>query len=642
MANFFKDNDDLQYYFDKGIDWESLVWITEHDFADADGEGFSTTEEAVEFYRDIVEMFGQFVAEEIKPYEKEIDEKGVELVDGEVVFPERLTEIFAKIKELDLHGLPVPRELGGMNAPMMVYFINSEMMSRADVSATAHHGFHAGIAMAALVLSALEGSTDIDPKTGRINETRWKKEIEEIAAGEAWGCMDITEPDAGSDMGALRTVGEQDADGNWFVTGEKIFITAGHGKYHFVIARTEDADPDDPMGALNALSMFLVRTYEEDAEGNRKRIVQLSRVEEKLGHHGSATCGLVFDKAPAELVGQPGDGFKYMLTLMNNARLGVGFECLGLSESAYRVATEYAAERSSMGKTIDRHEMIADYLETMKTEIQGIRAMAITASFHEEMAQKLVLAIRYGELDETEQQRMERLMKSHQKKARRITPLLKYFGAEKAVEHARTALQIHGGNGYITEYLPEKLLRDALVMPIYEGTSQIQALMAMKDTLGGIIKNPQAFVRRMAQARWRSLSSRNPLERRVAQLQSLSFSAQQHLVLKTAGDKVKGLRGKPISDWSDELTKNWDPKRDFAYAMLHAERLIQLLGDTTIAELLLEQAQKHPERAEVLERHLERAEPKARYLHDQITTTGHRLLQKLSPEASEATSQAAE
>jgi len=642
MANFFKDNDDLQYYFDKGVDWESLVRITERGFADAGSEGFSSTEEAVAFYRDIVEMVGQFVAEEIKPYEKEIDAQGVELVDGEVVFPERLSDIFAKIKELDLHSLPLPRELGGMNAPMLLYFLNSEMMSRADVSTMAHHGFHAGIAMAALVFSAQEGSSEIDSKTGRILKTRWEKAIKEIAAGDAWGCMDITEPDAGSDMAALRAVGEQDADGNWYVTGEKIFITSGHGKYHFVIARTEKADPDDPMSGLGGLSMFLVPAYEEDADGNRKRIVQLSRVEEKLGHHGSATCGLVFDKAPADLVGRRGEGFKYMLTLMNNARLGVGFECVGLSESAYRVAAEYAAERRSMGKTIDQHEMIADYLETMKTEIQGIRAMAVTAGFHEEMSQKLALEIRYGDLDEIEQKRMERHLKSHQKKARRITPLLKYFGAEKAVEHARTALQIHGGNGYTTEYLPEKLLRDALVMPIYEGTSQIQALMAMKDTLGGIIENPQRFVRRMAQARWRSLSSRDPLERRVAQLQSLSFGAQQHLVLKTAGDKVKGLRGKPMSEWSGELTKKWDPKRDFAYAMLHAERLIQLLGHTTIAELLLEQARKHPERADVLERHLERAEPKARYLHDQITTTGQHLLERLSQQASGAPSQAAE
>jgi alkylation response protein AidB-like acyl-CoA dehydrogenase len=642
MANFFKDNDDLQYYFDKGVDWDSLVRITERDFIDADGDGFENTEEAVSFYRDIIEMFGEFVATEIKPYEKEIDEKGVELVDGEVVFPERLAGIFEKIKELDLHSLPIPRELGGMNAPMLLYFMNSELMARADVSAMAHHGFHAGIAMAAIVFSALEGSAEVDPTTGRIVGTRWKKAVEEIAAGEAWGCMDITEPDAGSDMAAMRAVGEQDADGNWTVTGEKIFITSGHGKYHFVIARTEDADPSDPMGGLNALSMFLVKTYEDDENGNRNRVVQISRVEEKLGHHGSATCGLVFDKAPAELVGKRGEGFKYMLTLMNNARVGVGFECLGLCESAHRTALDYAAERASMGKSIDRHEMIAEYLETMQTEIQSLRAMAVTAGFHEEMAQKIGIALRYADLDDSRRAALERQLRSHQRKARRITPLLKYFGAEKAVEHSRTALQIHGGNGYITEYLPEKLLRDALVMPIYEGTSQIQALMAMKDTLGAIIKNPQAFVRRMAQARWRSLSSRDPLERRVAQLQSLSYGAQQHLVLKTAGDKVKGLRGKPMADWTDELTKNWDPKRDFAFAMLHAERLIQLLCDTLIAELLLAQAKQHPERAELLERHLEKAEPRARYLHDQITTTGQRLLEKLSATSTEAADQAAE
>jgi alkylation response protein AidB-like acyl-CoA dehydrogenase len=642
MANFFKDNDDLQYYFDKGIDWDSLVRITEHEFAYADSGGFRTTEEAVSVYRDIIEMFGEFVATEIKPYEKQIDERGVELVDGEVVFPERLAGIFQKIKELDLHGLPLPRELGGMNAPMLLYFMNSELMGRADVSTMAHHGFHAGIAMAALVFSAQEGSSEVDAETGRIHATRWQRVIEEIAAGEAWGCMDITEPDAGSDMAALRTVGEQDGEGNWYVTGEKIFITSGHGKYHFVIARTEDGDLENPMGGLEGLSMFLVKTYEDDERGKRKRHVQISRVEEKLGHHGSPTCGLVFDRAPAELVGKRGEGFKYMLTLMNNARVGVGFECLGLSESSYRAACEYAEGRASMGKMLHRHEMIADYLDRMKTEIQGVRAMAMAAGFHEEMSQKLAITIRYGELEEEQRLQLERLLRSHQRKSRRITPILKYLGAEKAVEHARTALQIHGGNGYITQYLPEKLVRDALVMPIYEGTSQIQALMAMKDTLGLIIKNPQAFVRRMAQARWRALSSRDPLERRVAQLQSLSLGAQQHLVLKTAGDKVKGLRGKPLSEWSDELTKNWDPKRDFAFAMLHAERLIQLLGDALIAELFLEQARKHPERVEVLERHLERAEPRARYLHDQITTTGQRLLDRLSMATPEVAHQAAE
>ncbi len=634
MPNFFKDNEDLHYYFDKGIDWDSIVRLTERDFSDRNNGGFKTRSDAVAFYREIAEMVGQFVADEIAPHAAQLDHEGIEYVDGEAVFPARLQGIFDKIKDLDLHSLSIPRELGGMNGPMILYFINSELMSRADVSVMAHHGFHAGMAMAALAFSVFEGSSTIDAKTGHITSTRWKHVIDEVMVGKAWGCMDITEPDAGSDMAAIRSVGEQDADGNWFVSGEKIFITSGHGKYHFVIARTEPAGSDeDPMAGLNGLSMFLVPTYEEDDAGNRTRLVELSRVEEKLGHHASPTCSLIFDKAPAELVGKRGEGFKYMLELMNNARIGVGFESLGLCEAAYRMAVAYTAERSSMGKTIDRHEMIADYLDTMKTEIQAIRALAVASAFHEEMSQKLRLVVEHGHVNEIVKKRFARELVSHRDASRRLTPLLKYYASEKAVEHARMCMQMHGGNGYMTEYGAEKLLRDALVMPIYEGTSQIQSLMVMKDALGGIIKNPQGFVRRAAQARWRALSSRDPLERQLARIQQHSVAAQQHLILKTMGDKVKGLRERPISQWPTDLTKNWNPKRDFAYAMLHAERLTRLLTDEAVGELLWQQAKRHPERRELLERHLERAEPHAQYLLQQITTTGHRLLEKLEAPA---------
>jgi alkylation response protein AidB-like acyl-CoA dehydrogenase len=634
MASYFKDNDDLKFYFDRGIDWDTLVRVTEKSFTDEGG--FSSTKEAVDFYRGVAEMVGEFVAEEIAPHAAQIDREGVRFEDGEAVFPERLATIFEKINALDLHGLCLPRELGGMNAPLLLYYINSEIMARADVSVMAHHGFHGGIAMAALVLSMKEGTTAIDRRTGRVVETRFREAIEEIASGASWGCMDITEPDAGSDMASLRAVGEVDADGNWFVTGEKIFITSGHGKWHFVIARTEAADPDDPMGGLNGLSMFLVPTYEVDASGERKRIVALSRVEEKLGHHGSATCGLVFDRAPAFLVGERGEGFKYMLVLMNNARLGVGFECLGLCEAALRLAKEYTAGRRSMGKSIDRHEMIADYLDEAEADVVGIRAMAMAGAYHEELAQKLAIVLEhYDGLSDEERHRYERELAEHRTAARRITPLLKYFAAEKAVEISRRCIQLHGGNGYMTEYGAEKLLRDALVMPIYEGTSQIQSLMAMKDTLMGIMKNPQDFVRHVAQARWRQVSARDPLEKRVARLQHLALNAQQFLLMKTAGDKMKGLRDRPITEWAEQLTRNWDPKRDFAFAMLHAERLTQILVDQVIAELLLEQAQKHEERAPLLERHLERAEIRSRYLYEIITSNGRRVLDSLAERESD-------
>ena len=586
MGNFFKDNEDLRWYFEKGLDWDALVRVTEHEFRAKDGP--KSTKEAVDLYRDMAEAIGELVADEIAPHSAEIDKGKVIFENGEARFPPRLTAIFEQIKQMELHGMCVPRELGGMNAPMALYYLTSEVFARADVSAMAHHGFHGGMALAAIMFSVREGTTKVDPKTGEILETRFADVVREIVKGQSWGCMDITEPDAGSDMAQLRAIGEQDEQGNWFVTGEKIFITSGHGKWHFVIARTEKVEnPDDPMSGLKGLSMFLVPTYHEE-NGKRTRVVPITRVEEKLGHHASVTAQLAFERAPAQLIGKRGEGFEYMLTLMNGARVGVGFECVGLCEAAIRLAEGYAAQRKSMGKTIDKHEMIADYLDEMKTDVQALRALCVYGTFHEEMGQKLQLHLKFAgdELDAAGRKDYEKRISKHRKKARRVTPLLKYFGAEKAVEMARRCVQIHGGVGYTTEYGAEKLLRDAMVMPIYEGTSQIQALMAMKDTLGGIMKQPQRFLRRGAQARWRSISSRDELERRVSKIQALSHQAQQHLILRTAGDKFKTVQDHPITEWPELMGKNWNPKRDFAFAMLHAERLIRILTDEAVCDLL--------------------------------------------------------
>ncbi|MEC8024562.1 MAG: acyl-CoA dehydrogenase family protein, partial [Myxococcota bacterium] len=304
MNNYYRDNDDLQWYVNHGIDWEPIVELTEYLYRSQDGH--ADCADALSFYRDIFELVGEFTAEEIGAHSEEIDRQGVELIDGEGSLGPRQDAIFKKIKRLELHGMPIPRELGGMNCPMLVYYLNTELFSRADASVAAHHGFHAGIAMAMLVYSIQEGTTEYDPKNARIKSTRFQKEIDEIRRGVAWGCMDITEPNAGSDMAALSCRGEQDDDGNWFVTGSKIYITSGHGKYHFVIARTEDAaNPEDPFAGLGGLSMFLVPAYTGTGK-NKKRIVEIVRLEEKLGHHGSATAALSFDRAPAQLVGERG------------------------------------------------------------------------------------------------------------------------------------------------------------------------------------------------------------------------------------------------------------------------------------------------------------------------------------------------
>ena len=327
--------------------------------------------------------------------------------------------------------------------------------------------------------------------------------------------------------------------------------------------------------------MFLVKAYEDLPDGTRKRFVTLERVEEKLGHHGSVTAALSFDRAPAQLIGKRGEGFKYMLVLMNNARVGVGFESIGLAEAATRMASAYAEERRSMGKAIARHEMIADLLDEMRTDVQALRALAVTSAFHEEMAQKLALFQRFASLATPEERaRIEHDLPQHRAASRRFTPLLKYLAAEKAVEIARRNMQIHGGVGYTREFGAEKLLRDALVLPIYEGTSQIQSLMAMKDTLLGIVKRPRAFVAKLGRGAVagavgaRSARARASRASRPSRCRRSSTSSRAPPPASSARSPTCRSRSGSASS-----RKEWDPKRDFALAMLHAERLTRLLAD---------------------------------------------------------------
>ena len=632
MANFYTDNDDLRWYFETGIDWEPIVRAAEHDLTLPDGP--HSVEEAKELYADVVSLFGEFVAEEIAPHAAEIDRQGVRFENGEARMGPRLEAAFARLRELDLHAMSLPRELGGANAPLLLYNVHNEIIARADQAAMTHYSFHGGTALAMFALSVAEGTTTFDREARRFTGTRFEREIAEIARGEAWGTMDITEPDAGSDMAALRTRGELGADGRWTLTGQKIFITSGHGKYHFVIARTEAAEgPADARAGLGGLSMFLVRTF-DDTPAGRVRHAAIERLEEKLGHHASVTAALAFDRTPAELVGRRGEGFRHMLTLMNGARISVGFQAIGLCEAAWRTARDYADERHSMDRPIARHEMIADYLDEMEAGIQGLRALAMAAAVHQEIAEKEALRLEFAPpTDEVEAERIRRRARHHKRRLRRLTPLLKYLAAERSVAMARTCLQIHGGNGYTTDYPAEKLLRDSLVLPIYEGTSQIQALMATRDTLNGILANPQGFLARRAQARWHAVSSRDPLERAVARVDGAMYASQQHLMTRLAGDKWRSLAGTPLGQ-RPKAFKEWDPKRDFAPALLHAERLTELMAEAAICRILLRQARRHPERRPVLARYLERAEPRCRYLADQIDSHGDRLLAELGePEA---------
>jgi alkylation response protein AidB-like acyl-CoA dehydrogenase len=624
-TNYFTDNDDLQYYVRRGVDWQSLFWVTEYG-GRAEGSPESL-EEATAFYGEILSLVGELAATQLGAHSAKVDTEHPHLVDGEVLEGETLRRFFDSLREVELHRLCIPRELEGLNAPLLVYFLCGELIARGDVSAMTHFSFHAGIAMALLVYSIQEGTTSFDVERGRLRETRFADAIRTIASGEAWGCMDITEPNAGSDMAALRTRATLGEDGQWRIRGQKIYITSGHARFHLVIARSEE--PGSAEG-LEGLSMFLVDAWETLPDGTRVRRVVIDRVEEKLGHNGSVTAALTFEDAPAELIGRPGEGFRYMLTLMNNARIGVGFESIGLAEAALRAAESYAAERPSMGRMIAHHEMIAELLEEMRTDVRALRALAVEAARHEELNQKLALLERFvPDLSEAEQVRMREDLPVHRRQARRLTPLLKYMASEKAVEIARRAIQIHGGAGYTKDYPVEKLLRDSLVLPIYEGTSQIQSLMVMKDSLLGIIRDPKGFFTRQAQSRLRAVTAPTARERGIARIETCAAGALQFLMRRTFTEKLRGLRGQPMAKWKNQLTHDWDPKRDFALAMLHAERLTRLLALEAIGEVLLAQAQRHPERGPLLDTWLERAVVEAEELHTRITTTGDSFLARL-------------
>lgn len=640
-TNFYEDNADLRWYVEHGIDWKTLLpYVEWKGFGEEQAEagGYQSVDEALETYQEILTMVGAFAANEIAPHAASLDAEGLRLEGGEIVAPGVHDQIFNGIKELGLHALCVPRELDGMNAPLMLYMLTAEVFSRADVSVMTHHSFHGGIAMAMLMYSALEGTTEVDRSEKVIVSSRFEEAIREIAAGEAWGCMDITEPDAGSDMAALRTRAVLGDDGTWRLTGQKIFITSGHGKWHFVVARTEDPAPaDDAFAGLKGLSLFLVPAYTDHPDGTRERHVTVERIEEKLGHHGSATVALSFEGAAGELVGKRGEGFKYMLLLMNNARIGVGFEALGLIEASARMARSYAEGRTSMGKTIDQHEMIADYLDEMEMDAVGIRALAVHSAFTEEVVQrKRLQALYFTEEGTDERKALDAEVKALTWKSRCATPLLKYLAAERGVDAARRAIQIHGGMGYTREYGAERLLRDALVMPIYEGTSQIQSLMAMKDTLLGILKDPAGFVRTLANQQILARTHRDPLGRRVATLRLHALQAQRHLITRIAGARFGQLRSEPLATWRHRLVNDWDPKRDFGPALLHAERLTRVLADAAIGEILFEQVAMDESRRSLCAAWVERAEPRSRYLVDQIANTGDRLLAQLRGTAHEA------
>ena len=634
--NFYTDNADLRFHIQNTVDWSALYELVERNAPQEDRPG--SAEDARELYEDIISEVGKFVARTVAPKAPQIDTQWPQLVDGDVVEGESFQQVFKEFTKLQVYGLPVPREIGGLNAPAITYLVCGEIMARADVSCMTHFGFYTGVVVSLITYALRDDNADV--RNGRLMSTPYDDIIEEMISGKEWGCMVLTEPGAGSDLAAIRTMAVPTADGSYTLNGEKIFITSGHGRYQLVLARTEDARK---VPGLDGLSLFLCDRYRE-VDGERVDNVRIAKIEHKLGHHGSPTCSLVYEDSVAQLIGKRGEGFKLMLVLMNFARLAVGYEGLGIMEAATRLATGYAKERVTMGKTIDRHEMVADILEYMDLWTRGVRALLFYGAEVTEKSQRWEQILKFDPpADEEARAELEAKVAKMARTARNLTPLCKYIASEKAVELARLSMQVLGGAGYTKEWSAEKLLRDSLVLPIYEGTSQIQSLMALKDQLLGGLANPQKFLTKVARANLLRLTAKDPLERSLHKLYSYKYSALQTILLRIARNKFRKTYELPLGEWTDALFKQWDPKLDFAPGLLHAERLTNILSHVEIARVLVEQAQSFPERRRYAERFVARADLSCRALLTEIEEHGESLLADLAAlrESSEVESEAA-
>lgn len=569
--NFFEDNQDLQHHFQHAVRWERFVPLWEAGFASSDGP--ASLQEARELYAASLAEAGEFLAREVAPRARGIDEEGVGFRDGEVVHPAGLLANVEGLRRLGLMGLDLPREVGGANFPFTAGAMFFEGLARACANTFILFAFYQSPAVMVLRF----GSRD--------QVDRW---VRPLAAGEISGAVAMTEPDAGSDVGALTTTAVQEA-GHWRLTGRKQFITNGCGDMCIVLARSEPGTT-----GLDGLSLFVAPRRE-----NGRPNYRVARPEKKFVIRGSATCELSFEGSCAELLGRRGAGFEEILTFMNEARVAVAIQGLGISEAALRAARSYAERRVQMGRPIARHEMVADLLLDMEAEVAALRALVYRCT---QLQDRIIGLERTGAAAE-EVRRLRRQLRDR-------TPLVKWLGSERALWVARAAVQVHGGYGVVHDYDVERHYRDALILPIYEGTSQIQALMSLKDQVGWALQRPWRV--------WRgALKVDAPPDMLGDGVRELA--AEYNSALGYVLRKGVGLGTLAAAAWRRRAPE----REELSYALLHAERLAAMLAATRAAEALVAVAGDAAARRRVAERYLHRMLPLAR-MHGEIVRSGDR------------------
>ena len=454
MANFFLDNKDLQFHMNHPL-MKKIVELKEKGYADKDAYDYAPVdfEDAQDSYRRVMEIVGEVCGDVIAPNAEGVDHDGPKVVNDHVEYAPGTARNIEALRQAGLFGLTLPRKYEGLNFPLVYFVMANEMVARADA------GFE-----------NIWGLQDCAETLNEFASEELKaKYLPRVSRGETCA-MDLTEPDAGSDLGAVMLKATYDEkSGRWLLNGVKRFITNGDGHISLVLARTEEGTSD-----ARGLSMLV--------HDKRDGGVKVRRIENKLGIKGSPTCELVFTNAPARLVGDRKMGLiKYVMSLMNAARLGIGAQSVGLCEAAYREALKYAQERAQFGKPIIQFAAVAEMLSNMKAKLQGARALLYETTRFVEIYKQYGHIAQERSLEPEERQEM----KFYNRLADGFTPLVKLFASEYANQLAYDAVQIHGGSGFMKDYPCERLYRDARIMNIYEGTSQLQVVAAINAVTKG-------------------------------------------------------------------------------------------------------------------------------------------------------------
>ncbi len=447
----------LQYYLDSPL-MKRIVELKERDFTDKDQFDYAPVsyEDAIENYKRVVDITDEVAQNIIEPNSESVDLEGPHLENNRMVYASKTYENLDATRKAGLWGVTMPRQFGGLNLPMTVFSMLSELVSAAD------SGFQNIWSLQSCIDTLYEFGTP----------EQQAKYIPRICAGETMS-MDLTEPDAGSDLQHVMLKATQDADGTWRLNGVKRFITNGDSDIHLVLARSEEGTRDG-----RGLSMFI---YDKRDGG-----VDVRHIENKLGIHGSPTCELVYKNAKAELCGERRLGLiKYVMSLMNGARLGIAAQSVGLQQEAYDQALAYARERKQFGEAIVNFPAVYDMLSRTKAKLDASRAILYQTSRYVDIYKTLGDISRERKL--TADERKE--MKQYSRLADAFTPLGKGMTSEYANQAAYDCVSVHGGSGFIMEYKAQRLLRDARIFSIYEGTTQLQVVAAVRYITNGTYLN---------------------------------------------------------------------------------------------------------------------------------------------------------